>query len=482
MENKKNYLIWMTPAGLIILNFILKVLFISANPVSGDEPFSIFHAQLDFPLIIQQLSYYNNPPLFEIILHLWIKLFGISEVSVRFPSLIFSVLTVYFIYKTGKEFFTYRIAVITSLLFTFSNYHVLFSHEARVYALFALLTAMSMYFFMTIVKKNNDIKYYFLLLAINALLLYSHYFGFFVIIIQSIAFLLLEECRKKGLNKYLIYLVLLIVFYIPHINILMERFVEATGHGTWLKAPIGIESIYNMLWKFSNQPATTVISIFILLAAFVKIIIKKEIKIISSNTKIVLTWFLFPFFSMFIISYWIPMFLDRYLIFVSLGYYFVLAICADYIIGKPRYSFILPAILVVFFVATFNPNVDNKRLVKETIAKIKILKDKNTIVIMCPQYFILNFAYYYNREIFQDIDMNNVYAKMTETLKRENIVAVNTILEADLNGYQKILYLDAAASFAAPGNNILPSLNKTNKLRDTYKYYEMFTVYEFEKK
>jgi mannosyltransferase len=482
MKNKKYDLIWWTPGLLVILNLILKVLFISSNSLGGDEPFTVYHAQMDVPTIIHQLSYYNNPPLFEIILHFWIKVFGISEMSVRFPSLIFSSFTVFFIHKIGKCFFTYRIGLVAGLLFTFSNYHIEFSHEARVYALFALLTAISMYCFLLLLSKEKDSKYYFLLLVLNVLLIYAHYFGFFVIIIQTIALVTLKEAWKKPFYKYLLYLVLLGVLYIPHLKILLERFADTTGNGTWLQAPIGIESIYNMLWQFSNQPVTTVASILILLAAFVMLIFKKDFNNISTSAKIILIWFLFPFVSMFIVSYWIPMFLDRYLIFVSIGYYLVLAVCAECILGKLNYKTILPGILVILFIATFRPNVDNKRHVKETVAKIKTLKDNNTKVFICPQHFIFNFAYYYKREAFQDIDKDNVYANMTEAIKKENIVAANSIKENDLNGFEKIVYLDAAASFSAPENNIMNTLTKSYTLKNTYKFYEIFNVYEFIKK
>ncbi len=470
-----------TPILLIILNLILKTIFISSNSVGGDEPFSIYHAQLDVSSIIHQLSFGNNPPLYEIILHFWIKSFGISELSVRFPSLIFSVISVLLIYKIGKEYFTYQIALITSLLFSFSNYHLAFSHEARVYCLFALLTAMSMHTFLAICCKQKDFRHYLWLLTINVLLLYSHYFGFFVIAIQTIPVVLIKDIRNKILGKYIVYLLGLIFLYIPNLNILIIRFLDSSNHGTWLKSPNGFESIYNMLWQFSNKPVTTVIAMSILLVALVKSIIKKDIQNIPISNKIILIWFLFPFLFMFIISYWIPMFLDRYLIFVSLGFYFVLAICSSYIISLRKYKLILPGILVVLFAFTFNPNVDNKRHVKETVEKIKELKDSRTKVLICPQHFIYNFTYYYSSEIFKKIDNQNPSHLITENLVEQNIFPINNINEVDLNGCEKIVFLDAASQFSFPENNIMKTLESTYKLQGTYKFHEIFNVYEFVK-
>ena len=466
----------------MIINFILKFIFIKTNSIAGDEPFTIYHAQMDVPAILHHLKFYNNPPLYEIFLHFWMKFFGISELSVRFPSLIFSVFTVYFIYRICKEFFNYRIALIASLLFAFSTYHIFFSHEARVYPMFAMLTSMSMFYFLKICNKQDRFKNYHFLFLVNAFMIYSHYFSFFIIFLQAFSIICFNEIRKQQLKKYSLFILFLIIVYIPHLSIIISRFIDSAGNGTWLSKPEGIESIYNMLWKFSNMPVTTVFSIIILFVASVKFIVKKDFKNKSIISKIIFLWFLFPFFFMFFISYWIPMFLDRYLIFVSLAYYLVLAICSSYIIEIKKFNFIIPSALVLMFIFTTNPNGDNDRHVKETIAKIKELKNENTYVLVCPQSFVPNFVYYYDQKIFQDVDNQNEYKKLFDKLKNQNVYFINNINEVSLNEANSVIYLDAAANFLFPNNNIFSTLNAKYNLNHTYKFYEIFIVYEFQNK
>jgi len=471
-----------TLAALLLLNFGLKFLFISSNAIGGDEPFSIYHAQMNIPSIIQNLIHGNNPPFYEILLHFWIKVFGISALSVRFPSLIFSVLTVYFIFRLAKVFFSYRVALIACLLYSFSTYHILFAHEARVYALFALLTAMSMYYYLKIYSEPKTLKYYLFLLATNVLLIYSHYFGFFVLVIQTVALLGVKNIGRQTAAKYALYLLILVLLYSPNFNNLIVRFLDSSSNGTWVRPPNGIESIYNMLWQFSNRPITTVLSILVLLVAFVKMIVKKDYKNISPGYKFIFFWFLFPFLFMFVVSYWIPMFMDRYLIFVSLAYYLALAICANYIIKVKKYSLVLPAILIGFFVITVNPDVDNKRRVKDTVAKITALKGENSLVLICPQHFVLNYTYYAHPEIFKDVDNEPLYTKMLNRLQEEDVYALNSLENISLAHFSTILYLDAAADFSYPNNNIIPTLEKNFQLKQTHKYYEIFTIYEFIRK
>ena len=177
----KNYI----PLFILALNIAIKLIFISSQDISHDEPFTIYHAQFDFLNIIHYLKNYNNPPLFELIMHFWIKYFGISPLSVRFLPMLFSSISVLFVYKIGFLIFDKKTAIVSSLLFTFSSFQIFYSHDCRVYSLFLLLTLISFYLYFLLVKKRkiSSINMFFYIL-INSLLLYAHYFGFIVLFMQ----------------------------------------------------------------------------------------------------------------------------------------------------------------------------------------------------------------------------------------------------------------------------------------------------------
>jgi uncharacterized membrane protein len=117
--------LWITAISLLLLNILLKVIFISSESIAWDEPFSIYHAQMSVKNIIHQLYLGNNPPFFELILHFWIKMFGISPFSVRFLPMIFSSLTAVMIFLLGNKMFHFKVGLFTALLFTFSKFNSL---------------------------------------------------------------------------------------------------------------------------------------------------------------------------------------------------------------------------------------------------------------------------------------------------------------------------------------------------------------------
>ena len=478
--------------ALILINFVVKGLFLSGNSLGGDEPFSVYHAQMDIASIIKLLSEGNNPPLYEIILHFLIKIFGISEFSVRFPSLLFSCITVSFIYKFGVKYLNKRVALYAGIIFIFSNYHILFAHEARVYAFLGMLTIISMYCFAGMLFdaatssnaafKNRITANLIILAIVNTLIIYSHYFGFFIIIVQLLFLAFNWTLALKIYKQILLCSAIITLLYIPNIMVVANRLHTTATNGTWVSPPNGADSIYNMLRQFSNEPIVAVCIIAILLFSLVKVMVNRRKEQKSMYNMLIIFWFSFVFLFMFCVSYLLPMFMDRYLMPAAIAFCLIVAITVDYITKGPKYKNIAPVIICLLFISTVNPNITNKRNVKETVEKIRDLKDSNTAVFICPSNFVLNFSYYYDREIFKNYDVNDTYSNIIIALAQQNVYGINNINEIGYKKWDRIVFLDAAAAFSYPNNNIKKELDVNYNLKDEYKFYEIFNVFEYEAK
>ncbi len=473
------------PFLIILLNLIIKGMFITQDAIAGDEPFSIHRSQLSISNIIHELSQGNNPPLYELILHFWTDIFGISPMAVRFPSLIFSSLTIIFIYKIGQRYLNKTIAIMASILFVFSNYQILYAHQSRVYALLAMLATISMYYYLKFtedkVLKNKDLVIF---VIAATLVIYAHYFGFFILFVQVLHLLLNRALFVKHWKQILMATAMIIILYLPNIQVLIYRFLDSSTHGTWVQPPNGLETLYNRLNAFNNAPIVNVVAIIVLILTLFKILIINRIHKISAAKQLMLIWFFVPFIFMFFISYWIPMFAGNYLMFLTVGYYISLAIAADYLIDNQRFKYIIPVLICVLYIATTKPNISNRRDFDEAVKKIIELKTPNSIVYICPSHYELNFLYYYDKAYFLSVkggrfDSSKIYKYLNNQgiypIEDQSQIDTSLIRQAD-----KIIYLDAAADFSLPENGVLDKINENRRLKNKFKVYEIFNIYEYE--
>ena len=467
-------------AFLLLLNFILKIIFLDSRDIAMDEPFTIFYAQADLKEIFTMLPGENNPPLFFLLLHFWIKIFGISAFSVRFLPFVFSCLTALMVFQTGRRFFSMKMGMAAALIFTFSNYQLLFAHEARVYSLFALLTSCSMYLFMLLRRQPGSRRIMLLLSGVNILLLYSHFFGFLVIGIQIIAMLSISQYRAKVFKSFMIALGVTLLAYIPYFPVLISRYSSSAVSGTWVSPPV-ISDLYTMLWRYSNAPVATVFMIGVLgIAALLWLFrLVKGQNQTSPDSKVLLIWFLIPYLAMFLISFIMPVFLDRYTVFISIGYYLLVALALDSLPEKNRIFTAVSAMAILLMAVTFSPDLDNKRRLKEATGRIESLKGPGTAVIICPSWLEYGFAYHHQQDIFRD------YRNLRKRLNACGIYPVNGLDELDsnlLNKASSVIFFEEWATLVDKKNRILSSLSGTFPFRKEEKVYENFNIHLFSKK
>ncbi len=91
-----------------------------------------------------------HPPLFYIVEKLWVTVFGSSEVSLRFPSVIFSLLAGLTIFFIGKRMKSEKVGFWATVLFLFNPLIVYYSQEARMYMMVVFLLSTVLYFFVNL--------------------------------------------------------------------------------------------------------------------------------------------------------------------------------------------------------------------------------------------------------------------------------------------------------------------------------------------
>ncbi len=221
--------LWVVPLIIIIiLGAILRCFRLSFQSYWYDEVITIKVALSNY--FFKYLAYGSNgdPPLYEFLFHFWIKIFGHSEISTRGLSVIFSVTTLPAMYLLTKELFNNKTAFYSTLLLSFSAYHIYYAQEARMYALTGFLTVSSSIFFIKALKNDKRINWI-LYSILTVLAFYAHYSALFVVLAQNIIVCFYWREYKIKLRHWIGSLSAIVIMLLPWTLIsLIPKFIIPT--------------------------------------------------------------------------------------------------------------------------------------------------------------------------------------------------------------------------------------------------------------
>lgn len=162
-----------------------------------------------------------HPPFYYLVLKYWSSIFGYSEVSLRIPSIVFGVFTIYLIYLIAIKIFNKQIALMAAVLMATSGLAIYYSQEARMYSLAAFLVSLAFYLF--IYKK-------WILFSITLLLIgATDYVALFVVPV----FLIIDYKNWKTLLFSLVPLCLGFFFWLPIFIRQLKAGVSVSGSAWW---------------------------------------------------------------------------------------------------------------------------------------------------------------------------------------------------------------------------------------------------------
>ncbi len=369
-----------------------------------DEAFTYFMAKKNVFEIIFLTAKDFSPPLYYLILHFWIKVFGGSEIALRSLSIIFFWATIYVAFfflndilkiKLRKSFFY--------LIFFIINPPLLYyAFEARMYSMFAFLATLSYYAFC---KKNYRL---YLLATIAGL--FTHYFMIFVILSQLL-FLFINKKNVFNFKKSVIYLSSLV--FSPW---LIYFLLQKSSLSFWLIKP---KSIYvlgllgviytgnevSLHTKIQNNILYLTLILFIILATGIYLYLKKLIK---------KDWLFFQLFFIWavgiplvvgILSFIKPVYLSRYLIFTSVG----LILLTIFVVEKIN-VLVRIFLLAVLFILTINYNqlqlsYRKKTDLRKTLREIKEVANKKDSI------YVTNELDFFTAEYYLDENRVFIYGK-----------------------------------------------------------------------
>ena len=462
------------PLLLFIAGFVWKFIFIDARDVCIDEPFTIFNAQKSLKeILLLPTQNEPNPPLFMFILSLWIRITGISAASVRLVPLFFNALTPVFLYLAGKKLSNYWGGITAAGLFILSSYQFYFGMETRTYSLQLCATAAALYFMYSLIMDPARKWHFAGLIITNIILVYSHYFGWFVVFMEAVTCIFYYG-RKAAIRKILLAVVAAAVSFLPMAMTVVRQFMISKDQ-TWVKPPES--SVYRReLIMFLNNPLVIQVTAVVLIAGIGFFLLGKRKKQIPWHyLTLILFWFL-PYTFMFFISYKVPMFENRYVMYNSIGLYMTIGVLTGFLYAHLRY--VLPVAVATVLIAMGIKMQTSLEFIayretRKAVEYVKSNKDSNTLVIIHPYWNDFEFTYYFDRNIFRDVP--NMQQRLRDTMVYQVWGLEDAKIYLDRYDADKVLFFRGGSGFDEI-NNYLDSLYVR---KDSIFFPDCYYIYSY---
>lgn len=286
-----------------------------------------------------------HPPLYQILLLFWYKVYGFTEFSGRFFSVVSGVLSVAAIFFLGKELRNSRTGLYCAAITATNVFLIHYSQETRSYSLLALLSVLSFLFLIRLLKnrsKGSAIAYVFLAIC----LIYTHYFGLLVIASQTLcfAFFLFSASNKMLIAR--IGLTVYAIIGIAFLPLLKYIIVGTEKKSFWIPTPDQWFFVEYFQKYFGSSFLVTFFALLLVLffTRFLRDNDKEELLICF----FLVIWVGFCLYAPYLRSILsIPMLWDRYTIIVVPAFIAMIAIGLDSIPTKEIKDSLIVAIFFI---------------------------------------------------------------------------------------------------------------------------------------
>jgi hypothetical protein len=515
--------------------------------LSRDEPFTIYFSQLSIRQFVPIILETNNPPSFELLLHGWAELFGNDIRTLRWLPCIIMSLAAIPIFNLGKRIGGNMTAIMSSLLYLGSSFLMNVSHLDRAYCILITGSVFMGYLFIRIFE-TGFLRYQILWIATAVITCYSHYFGWLIVITLWVALLTVSDFRKSLFAKMLRATLALLACYLPliiyltnrffitqkelqssYFDLKAQRFTSLIGEflnsdsitlalaaasmaaGLWMTYRkkfvsgtilIGFSSFTLITSFLSNKELSTsaqiiLIAVLIMLSVSALLAVSKNQS--SPVIKLLVYWTLVPLLLGFLLSYRMPIFVDRYFSFTIPA---ILLLVIALLNEVPHKGFQLVFFGLVFSFYLWNFDVAPKYYVDHRPA-VEAFRDyhaQTDLSIVGPGYFDFDFAYYFDRRIFyngknqmtdtlgEKISSDNSYVRFKEGFRRElrrhHIVVSNdsSTLQLDTLDIKSVALFDGNLSLAYPENGLFEYVkSRYGDPVSKRDFSGLYTIYLFRK-
>lgn len=305
-----------------------------------DEAFSVQLSAYPPSMIWFHTGHDLHPPLYYLMLHGWMSLFGQGVLAVRALSAVAGVVSVALGMWLMRVIASTRVALLSGLLLALFPVAVLFSQEARMYALLASFLLGATLALVYWIKQPRQHRYLVMYALLMALAFYTHYYAALCVLSHWLYLLVLRMTRPEGphyINRLAWWMAntAIVLLYIPWLFSLVDMIlhfknVQDAGSISWL-LDITRFSLPSSIWAFLTLKKAYTLPWVIywpLPLAVIAVVVWVTVRDHSRYKffSLIGIYFFMPLLTLLALSFIVPMFMERYVVFAALGLPMILAV------------------------------------------------------------------------------------------------------------------------------------------------------------
>lgn len=389
----------------------LRVLLLGTKGMWLDETFSVWMASQPIGEMLQWIVRIDqHPPLYYLLLHVWIALNGDTPYYVRLLSVIFSTATIPFIYLIGQRLSGAGLGLAAAVILALSPFHIYYAQETRMYTLLAFNAGVAIYALVRLLTGARTRKDWALFVVFSAATMYTHNTAvLFLAAVNSfvLGLMLWQRMRKTGSPlafqvpafwdwaKAQVAILLLwgawIFVFIQQAKVVDQRF--------WIPTPTW-DSLVRVLEVFLSPslsyleggPALMAWGLYALLLGLALLHYRSKL----SHFLLLATLFAVPFVGELLVSLRRPIFSDRTLIWITIPLFLLLAAG----IVRLRFRFLVIAVVGVLATINLSSAGDYYRFFRKEdwqtpAGYVALYAEKDDLVLFNSNFVVISFNYYF---------------------------------------------------------------------------------------
>ncbi len=221
-------------AALFVAAGLVYLFHLGANALGASEAYSAWAAAKPGVGAIVRTPVLHDPGkqvFYYVVLHYYTQIFGLSEISLRSMSAIFSLVTLALVFALGCEMFDESTALAAAAMWAFNPLAVVFAHTARMYPMFIAI-ALAHLLMLLRVRSRPSIMGGIGCGILGAAMPYTHMAGLLILGAEG-AILLRDLSRGRRDTIAWMAIVLAIALFLPYLPVAIRQSQDLI-YGHWL--------------------------------------------------------------------------------------------------------------------------------------------------------------------------------------------------------------------------------------------------------